>query len=172
MEPISEKQLEANRQNAQLGGVKTEEGKEVSKMNALRHGLLSKEIVLASEQASDLLELEKRMRADLKPVGELEFALVDRVVSSLWRLKRLMGVERATMEYERIEVGKFSFGGSTSDDEREKAMFFRPEMDKLVRYENALERSVYRALHELQRLQAARNGGKPPAPIAVDIETN
>ena len=40
---------------------------------------------------------------------------------------------------------------------------------KLARYEAHLERTLYRALHELQRLQAARSGGKVVAPVAVDV---
>lgn len=42
-------------------------------------------------------------------------------------------------------------------------------MDKIIRYETAIERQLYRALHELIRLQGARLGQKPPAPIAVDV---
>lgn len=38
---ISEKQLEANRKNAKKGGVKTSKSKEISKYNALKHGILS-----------------------------------------------------------------------------------------------------------------------------------
>jgi hypothetical protein len=41
---------------------------------------------------------------------------------------------------------------------------------KLSRYETAIERSFYRALHELQRLQAARAGANVPLPMAVDVE--
>ncbi len=43
---------------------------------------------------------------------------------------------------------------------------------KLSRYETTIERSLYRALHELQRLQAARRSEEdvpPPAAIDVDI---
>ncbi len=42
-------------------------------------------------------------------------------------------------------------------------------ISKLSRYEAAIERSLYRALHELQRVQAARKNGEPPASIAVDV---
>ncbi len=42
-------------------------------------------------------------------------------------------------------------------------------ISKLSRYEAAIERSLYRALHELQRVQAAREDGHPPASIAVDV---
>ncbi len=42
-------------------------------------------------------------------------------------------------------------------------------LSKLSRYEAAIERSLYRALHELQRVQAARQDGHAPASIAVDV---
>jgi len=41
---------------------------------------------------------------------------------------------------------------------------------KLSRYETARERSLHRALHELQRLQAARAGVNVPPPVAVDVD--
>ena len=43
---ISEKQLQANKKNAQKGGIKTQEGKAIVKYNALKHGLLAKETVI------------------------------------------------------------------------------------------------------------------------------
>ena len=42
-------------------------------------------------------------------------------------------------------------------------------ISKLSRYEAAIERSLYRALHELQRVQTARQDGQPPRSIAVDV---
>jgi hypothetical protein len=42
------------------------------------------------------------------------------------------------------------------------------ELDRLARCEGGLERSLPRALHELQRLQAARQGGI--APLALDVD--
>ncbi len=42
-------------------------------------------------------------------------------------------------------------------------------ISKLSRYEAAIERSLYKALHELQRVQAARQDGQQPPSIAVDV---
>jgi len=39
----------------------------------------------------------------------------------------------------------------------------------LSRYEAAIERSYYRAFHELQRLQDARLGGHVPPPLTLDV---
>ncbi len=44
---------------------------------------------------------------------------------------------------------------------------------KISRYETAIEKSLYKALHELQRLQAARRAaGNVPPPMAVDVEVS
>jgi len=44
---------------------------------------------------------------------------------------------------------------------------------KLSRYETAIERSLYKALHELQRLQAARRAdGSVPPPAAIDVDVS
>ena len=44
---------------------------------------------------------------------------------------------------------------------------------KLSRYEVPIERSLYKALHELQRLQADRRAeGSVPPPAALDIDVS
>jgi len=58
--------------------------------------------------------------------------------------------------------------GRTFVRDADKAIAF----SKLSRYEAAIERSLYKALHELQRLQAARRADgdvPPPAAIHVDV---
>jgi hypothetical protein len=48
----------------------------------------------------------------------------------------------------------------------------REKMAVLSRYEATIERSLYKALHELQRLQAARQGNTVPPPEAVDVDVS
>ena len=54
---VSKKQLVANKQNARKGGVKTAEGKSLTRLNALKHGLLSEEILLTGENEEALTGL-------------------------------------------------------------------------------------------------------------------
>ena len=180
----TDKQLQANKENAKLGGVKTEEGKAISKLNALQHGLLSGEILLKGEIEQNLVELSKRIRQSLQPVGELEQLLSDRIIANFWRLRRVMEVERSAMEWEKYNEGvdiNFSFGGYPKDEKLEELQKKRKQVrdmiandntEQILRYETTIERSLYRALHELQRLQAARLGEKPPLPINVDIDVS
>ena len=151
----TEKQIQANKENAKLGGVKTNEGKAVSKYNALQHGLLSQQVLMNGENKKLLLELEKRLRNELRPATEIELLLVDRIAANIWRLKRALGFEK----YEVIS-------------EYEGELGLQGDADLFFRYETMLERSIYKALHELQRIQAARAGEKPSAPIAIDVDVS
>src|SRR6187455_251754 len=49
--------------------------------------MLSRESLVKGESEADLVDFGKRLRAQLAPVGELEFLLVDRIVSTAWRLR-------------------------------------------------------------------------------------
>lgn len=153
----TEKQIEANRENAKLGGVKTNEGKAISRYNAIKHGLLSEEVLIKGENEKILIELGKKLRAELKPETEMELLLIDRIIANFWRLKRLL----------KIEYGEVLTSGVMDDN-----LILTNDTDLFCRYEIMLERSIYKALHELQRLQAYRNGEKSSLPLAVDVDIN
>lgn len=167
MSELSPAQLEANRQNAKLGGVKTDEGKAISKYNAIKHGILSQEVLLDDEDEKSLLELGKKMRTELKPETEFELLLVDRIVANTWRLKRALKGEKEMIkcDIDGVFGSDQNFGAALSYDFANYDSY-----GKFTRYETSLERGIYRALHELQRIQAIRAGEKPPAPVVVDID--
>lgn len=168
----TEKQSEANRENAKLGGVKTEEGKAVSRYNAIKHGLLSKEVLMRDEDESNLIEIGKRLRTELRPETELELILVDRITANVWRLRRVMQMEREVMEKSREGI----FGKENLSKLGETLTHYdiahNDIYGKIIRYETSIERGIYKALHELQRLQAARSGEKTPLPVAIDVDIN
>jgi hypothetical protein len=43
------------------------------------------------------------------------------------------------------------------------------ETNRITRYEASIERSLFKAQHELQRMQAVRQGQNVPPPVAVDV---
>lgn len=168
MKNTSQKQIEANRENGMKGGVKTSEGKTVSKYNAIKHGILTKDIVLPEENAEELKELGKKLRTELAPVNEMELILVERITANTWRLKRLLKAEREMIEDDmHTSFEDKNFGKALSYD-----FVNYDTYGKFARYEASIERGIYKSLHELQRLQASRNGGSTPLPIAIDIDVS
>jgi hypothetical protein len=170
MTETSQKQIEANKENGKLGGVKTDEGKAVSKYNAMKHGLLSKEVLLEDESEADLISLGRKLRAELLPEKELELVLVDRIIANVWRLKRVMQIEREMIEGDRHDMfgtKKKTLGEALSYDFNNNDTY-----GKLTRYEASIERGIYKALHELERLQAKRNGENVPLPVAIDVDVS
>jgi hypothetical protein len=96
----SERQAAANRVNARHStGPKTRKGKAAVRLNALRHGLLTLDVVLPGEDADAFEDLLNQVRADLSPVGPIEELLADRVVNFMWRLGRLARAETALFDW-------------------------------------------------------------------------
>ena len=100
----SERQKAANQANSlHSTGPRTPEGKAAVRLNALRHGLLTRDVVLPGEDADAFEDLLNQVRADLSPVGPIEELLVDQVINAMWRLGRLERAETA--------LGPFLRGG-------------------------------------------------------------
>ena len=144
-------------------------------MNGMKHGLLAADLFVRDEDPVEFAGVLENLVDEFQPQGQLEEQLVERIAVCMWRLRRLYSVETGIFhfEIERIERDNASEYG------REQAVTlgaaFRGDavrvsaISKLSRYETAIERSLYRALHELQRIQAARENGQQPPSIAVDV---
>ena len=90
-------QLAANRQNAKKStGPRTPKGKAIAARNATQHGLTAQDVVLQDEEAELFDEHRAALWAALDPVGELEEVLVERVVVSAWRLRRVARMRLAS----------------------------------------------------------------------------
>ena len=86
---ISERKHEANRRNAQKStGPKTEEGKSKVKLNALRHGLYARTIVLPHEDEAAYQQRLDDWIAEMNPRTNREAYLVERAVRITWELDR------------------------------------------------------------------------------------
>ena len=178
----SEKQIQANRENAlKSTGPKSPEGKRRAARNALKHGLLSQDMLLPGEKAKELNAFREGMFAELAPEGELEEFLADRVVESAWRLRRAVRMERDIIhdkewreELSRARSPSAYLGDPplTGGYVAAKTLCGSDTYDKLGRYETHIERGLYRALHELQRCQAARRGQQVTPPAALDVSVD
>lgn len=84
------------------------------------------------------------------------------------------GVEETAEEFFRARLEEAracleAFDRKRERERRERALPAARDLEPLARYETTLERSLYKALHELQRLQAVRAGNAVPPPVAVDV---
>src|SRR3990172_8931611 len=96
----SEKQIEANRQNAQKStGPKTEEGKKTSSQNSITHGINAVDITINSprlkENQSDYDLLVASLTDELRPKSVFQEHLVYKIANCLWRYRRVISAETA-----------------------------------------------------------------------------
>src|ERR1700692_637705 len=93
------RQIAANRRNAsKSAGPTTEQGKQRSRCNAVRHGLTAETVIGALEDAEDYKAFEAAIIADYDPQSAVERELVLRLASLLWRLRRATTMETGLFE--------------------------------------------------------------------------
>jgi hypothetical protein len=102
------RQIEANRRNARLStGPVTEEGKKISRRNAVRHGLTAETVITALEDTEDYAAFEMAVTADYDPQTAVERELVLRLASLLWRLRRANAIEAGLFEVQARQSLQF-----------------------------------------------------------------
>jgi len=178
---VSDKQLEANRLNAKLGGVKTDEGKAVSSLNAIKHNVLG--AVMANEEANDVVVIRARFTKEFDPQSTIEEILIERM--SIWYVRIQRAVKAEAEQIKKIhdpDIVKVTGGFELPDfgETREIThLGYNPKVKNehiellektYLRYEGSLESKFYKAFRELQRVQASRRGDPLPPTLEVDID--
>jgi hypothetical protein len=139
--------IAANFQNAQKStGPRTAAGKERSRVNATKHGLTARTVLLADEDPAEFQESMVGMFDALKPRDRFEVFLVERIAYHSWQLGRATREDLAR-ESVNAEVG---------------------DLDE----ENRVELDVDGLLTRLLRAPGGRPTVFPCAPKADDLEVN
>lgn len=167
---VSNKQLIANKKNSLRGGVKTTRGKEISKYNALRHGLLRQTLTAYEKEAFHKIYVD--FIKQYEPVTIFEKILVERATIYYLKLFRLQKAEQEYMN-SQLDPRVFENGGDIKDIFKGEVIHegYTPQItdtniqkltDVYARYEITLENRLYKAIHELELAIAKRNGERVP----------
>jgi hypothetical protein len=138
----SYRQTEANRRNAlRSTGPKTESGKQVSRCNALRHGLTAETIICALEDADDYKAFEAAITADYDAQSAVERELVLRLASILWRLRRATAMETGLFEIQAEHLRDYRQNRQLPTDSRDviHVVLRRADSDRNVKADNTVE---------------------------------
>ncbi len=150
------KQIEANRRNAlKSTGPRTPEAKAAVRMNALRHGLRARTVVLPAENSEEFHQLCNDLETEWQPQSRTEHFYVEQMAISQWKLTRVEVAEKSIVSQEVSAKTQI------------------PLLDKLWQCQGRLERSFARAQRELERLQNSRRppvqpgeAARPPQPAS------
>ena len=156
---ISPAKLAANRRNATRStGPRSLSGKARSSLNATRHGLLSRQPMLADEDPAEFELLAQRLVEALAPASAMEEIIADDVVAVLWRLQRLRRVESALYAVGSSAPVLEALRRSGETDAAVGVAFSTQAATFAVlsRYETAMVGRLRRALADLEHLQEAR----------------
>jgi hypothetical protein len=100
----SNRRTEANRANAEKStGPKTDAGKAVCKLNAVKTGLTGRTVLLPSDDVARYEAHVAEWQAEWTPVGPRETALVQAIADSHWRAERIVCLEFALYAQGRVQ---------------------------------------------------------------------
>jgi hypothetical protein len=160
------KQIAANRENAKKStGPRTEKGKAMSRMNALKHGIDARAETIAVEYPEELQELTAEYDREFQPIGIAERVLVNLLVRKQWLMNRNAALLANLTDYGSLQVSRictnqpFEVGAGYVDN-------FQPHY-RLHRQTVDAERAYFRYLKELEDRQAARREYEEEHPDVV-----
>src|ERR1017187_3174364 len=139
---------------------RTQEGKARSSMNALRHGLTARVVVLPSEDMDAYQAFPKEIVDSLDPQTPVERQFAQTVADNQWRINRIRSIEDGMLGMGHFEAaGNFDCPSSEIHAAMTAARAFRDDSKTFVNlsiYEQRLHRSMKEALRQLKELQAER----------------
>ena len=146
-------QIAANRLNAQKStGPRTPEGKEASRLNALKHGLDSASIVIPGEDSAAYEALAADYDDEFDPQSAVERFQVDTLIRCDWQRRRLQRVE--------AKLYRALLAEGASPEDLDVAILRDSSTAKLLRKVfsqiASLDRAYSRVLNDLRRIQSQR----------------
>jgi hypothetical protein len=130
-------------------GPSTPEGKAAVSANAIKHGILSKKMLIKGEVKEEFDDFQASLFSALGPKGPLEELLASKLVVLAWRQRRIIWAEGELFDG-RLGSSSNQVPGETLPS------WWGDILLNLQRYETSLDRSFYRTLGELERIQSDR----------------
>jgi hypothetical protein len=154
-------QYTANRLNAEKShGPTSPQGKARSKMNALRHGLTARVVVLPSEDMDAYQAFSKEIVDSLDAQTPVERQFAQTVADNQWRINRIRSIEDGMLGMGHFEAaGEFDCPTSEIHSAMTAARAFRDDSKSFVNlsiYEQRLHRSMKESLRQFRELQTER----------------
>jgi hypothetical protein len=141
-------------------GPRTEEGKKKSALNATRHGLTSRVVVMPWEDMDAYMRFCAELMTDLAPETAVERQYAQTFCDTQWRLNRIRSIEDSMFALGHVEeAGRIETEHPEVHAALTAARVFRDDSKtfaNLSLYEQRLQRTLDKSLKQLQTLQAER----------------
>jgi hypothetical protein len=150
----------ANRLKSINNSGRTPQGRARSSMNALRHGLTARVVVLPSEDMDAYHTFSKEIVDSLDAQTPVERQFAQTVADNQWRINRIRSIEDGMLGMGHFEpAGDFDCPTPEIHSAMTAARAFRDDSKSFVNlsiYEQRLHRSMKESLRQLRELQTER----------------
>jgi hypothetical protein len=162
------RRIQSSKSNGALSkGPSTPAGKERSSLNAIRHGLCAKCIVVEGESRENFLILVQQHVDRFRPADEVEFGMIEEMCASYWRQRRAWSLETGMFNKQMALQPDAGMTDRMMDSMvvAFDALAASHSLSLLHRYETRLHLMYQRALRTLIMLRPA-DMPNDPSPIS------
>lgn len=137
----------------------------------IRPSLLSKKLLIRGEDKRKFEELRAKIMEEILPCTEIEKILCDKFISAVWKHTRAIEIEKNMLSAQNIPENNDEQGDSldffdsrfdTNIKRRvrniKKVNLDRDEVQKILKYQIALEKNMLKMLERLYNAKASRKG--------------
>ena len=148
----SENRKNASRANGKLSrGPITEEGKRRSAENRLRHGILSRTLLLTDENPKAFKQLWTKLHKQFNPQTPHECLQLEKMIAATWRLQRIWTLEREFINSKTAQQDPGARPVARTMEALQAESTHGRFQDVLHRYETRFDRQYQRAYNLLKR---------------------
>src|SRR5882672_4317 len=162
-------QVSASRANgARSLGPVTPEGKKRSSMNAVRHGLLARCVVLDNESRDCFDQVVTQYLDCFRPANDVELGMIEEMIAAAWRQRRAWAIETSLMDT--------AISRQPGGDELIRiaaaytSLSQQPQSALISRYEARLHRMFQHALKNLLLVRTIARPNEPDEPRTDSTE--
>ncbi len=141
-------------------GPRTPEGKQRTRLNALRHGLTGQTVLLPTDDAQAYQSFCDEFTVHYQPVGPVERQLVQTIADTGWRLNRISAMEHSSLSLAAAQkLDQMQTTDNPSAQAIAQALAFQEQSDRLAKlslYEQRLSRQLDRSFKLIKEIQADR----------------
>ncbi len=142
-------EIKANRKNALKGGVKTEKGKNITRMNA---------------------DFCKSIYNCFMPVNEYENQMVEILLSNILTFRRICLIEKEYIETKLHPDEKMNFDICLKEGYKPIIQLdLLDDLNKFQKYKTSIQNNIIKIEHELESLIANRLNGNKIIPNSIDV---
>lgn len=128
----------------------------------VRPSQLAKKLLIKGENLKDFEKFRLKLMEEMLINTEIEYILAEKFISSAWKLRRAMEIEKNLLNEQNRITDEDRYGGGQGAKRRQRVRnikrvkLYKEEIQHIIQHQIELEKNMHKSLEQLRAEQALR----------------